>query len=73
MEVRLQNIKIGIKSAIGIILGCMVLIMVVNIILWYPMLGAIGIFAGIATIYLYLSIANRIGKDIVEERSKWKN
>lgn len=69
----MNNIKIGIRSAIGIILGCMVLIMVLNIILWYPTVGAIGIFAGIATIYLYLAIANRIGKDIVEENKKWKN
>lgn len=73
MEVRLENIKVGIRSAIGIILGCMVLITIVNIILWYPVVGAIGIFIGISTVYLYLVLANRIGRDIVEERSKWKN
>lgn len=68
----MDNIKTGISSIIGIILGCMVLIMVLNIILWYPVVGAIGIFIGIAAIYLYLALASRIGKEITEERKKWK-
>ena len=68
----MENIKVGIKSAIGIIFGCMILVMVVNIILWYPMVGALGIFIGVATIYLYLMLANRIGKEMTEERKKWK-
>lgn len=64
-----ENIKAGIKSIIGIIFGLLIFCMVINLILLYPAVGAISIFVAIASIYLYLTLANKIGKDIKENRN----
>jgi len=66
-----DNIKVGIRNTAVGILSLVVFVAIMNVILWYPVVGAIGIFAVIGVIYLYLMLANKVGKLIKD--GKWKN
>lgn len=65
-----RNIIVGIRSGVGITLAILIVLLAYNVVMLYPIVGAIGIFILILTVYLYLVLANKIGKLIKEENDK---
>jgi len=68
----LVNIKRGILNSIGIAFGIMLLIMVINVMVYYPIVGAIGIYICVGSVVGYILLANKIGRMIEKEKEDVK-